>query len=49
MKDPEKEIKELKKEVSELKVLVEEVLKIVKADLSHTQGLYGKIDEIKNK
>jgi archaellum component FlaC len=41
------EILELKTQVAELKTILSEIQKDLKTTLMHTQGLYGKIDDIK--
>lgn len=41
------EIDSLRKEVAELKVLLLAIQKQLNTTLMHTQGLYGKIDDIK--
>ena len=41
------DIETLRKEVAELKKLLEEIKKDLNTTLMHTQGLYGKIDDLK--
>lgn len=43
----QKELDQLKAEVTEIKTLLLDIQKTLNSNLMHTQGLYGKIDDIK--